>query len=199
MTKSESARRRVLVLLAEGAEEMEHVITVDVLRRAEIEVVVAGLAGSGPVRCSRGVIVTPDVRLEDELDADGTTRENFDCVVLPGGGPGTEALIASTAVGHLLRSREAARQAVAAICAAPLALCRHGVFGGRAVTSHPSVRGELNGWCSRYLQDAVVVDGLLTTSRGPGTAFEFAFELVGQLVGSERVVAVRAPMVFADR
>jgi protein DJ-1 len=186
---ADEAAKRALVILATGAEEMEVTITVDVLRRGGIEVVLAGLDGDEPVTCSRRVRLVPDIAL---AQAQGP----FDVVVLPGGLEGTERLAASTQVGELLRSREASGELVAAICAAPLALQKHGVFGGRAMTCHPGVEAivKLHGVAS---PGTVVDDGNLVTSRGPGTAFEFALALVARLVGPERAAAVRAPMMLA--
>jgi protein DJ-1 len=176
----------VLVLLAAGAEEMEVAITVDVLRRAEIEVVLAGVDGPGAVRCSRGLSIVPDVALQD-------VRGDFDFVVLPGGAGGTEVLCASVEVGERLAQQEAAGRGIAAICAGPAALVAHKVAGGRAMTSHPSVRERVAAH-GDYRAEAVVQDGDLITSRGPGTAFEFALALVERLRGREVARALRGPM-----
>ena len=92
---AEMSAKKVLVILAGGAEEMETVISVDVLRRAGLEVVVAGLAGDGPVSCSRGVTLCPDTSL---AAATADTSATFDCVLLPGGGAGAAALCASAEV-----------------------------------------------------------------------------------------------------
>lgn len=185
------ATPRVLVLLAEGAEEMEVTITVDVLRRAEIEVVLAGVEGMDPVTCSRGLRIVPDAALAE-------VAGEFDMVVLPGGLGGTEKLSASAEVGRVLRAQSSAGRAIGAICAAPLALVRHAVAGGRALTSHPSVR-EAVAVHGDYREDAVVEDGDLLTSRGPGTTFEFALAIAARLRGAEIADALRAPMVLAHR
>lgn len=177
-----------LVLLAQGSEEMEAVISIDVLRRGGIEVTVAGVEGAGAVRCSRGVMITPDVALES---VDG----EFDVLVLPGGAEGAKRLAASSKVGELLREHEQSGRWVAAICAAPIALQAHGVFKNRQLTSHPSVKHMLEGW-GDYSEHPVVADGNLITSRGPGTAFPFALRIVGTLTDAQRMVEVRAPMMF---
>jgi len=183
-----SAPGSAVVLLAEGNEEMEAVITIDVLRRAGIEVTVAGIDGTGPVQCSRGVVITPD-RALDELGGD------FDLVALPGGAEGARRLATANAVGELLRKHEAEQRWVAAICAAPIALKEHGVFRGRRMTSHPSVRAMLEDW-AEYSEHSVVEDRKLITSRGPGTAFAFALRIVGALTDAEHMADVRAPMMF---
>lgn len=176
-----------LVILAEGAEEMETTITVDVLRRGGVEVVLAGLDGDQPVRCSRGMRLLPDAALSD------VAHQAFDAVVLPGGAEGAQRLCGSDAVGSLLRAREKDDTLVAAICAAPTALSSHGVFRGRRLTSHPSVR-EILAKHGEVRDERVVEDGPLLTSQGPGTTFDFALALVARLCGTEKAAAVRAPM-----
>jgi protein DJ-1 len=183
-----SGNPKALVLLAPGSEEMEAVISIDVLRRGGIDVTVAGLDGADPIRCSRGVVVTPDVALDD---VDGV----FDVLVLPGGAEGAKRLAESERVGKLLREHELGGRMVAAICAAPIALEAHGVFEGRKLTSHPSVRPALEEW-GEYSEHPVEADGNLITSRGPGTAFPFALRIVGALTNARRMVEVRAPMMF---
>jgi DJ-1 family protein len=183
-----SDKPTALVVLAPGAEEMEAVISIDVLRRGGIDVTVAGVSGDEPVRCSRGVVITPDAALENVGD-------DFDVLVLPGGAEGARQLAKSAAVGERLRKQEASGKWVAAICAAPIALKSHGVFEGRRMTSHPSVRSMLEDWCE-YSDHPLEADGNLITSRGPGTAFPFALRVVGSLTSAERMAEVRAPMMF---
>lgn len=182
---------RVLVVLADGAEEMEVVIVVDVLRRAGLEVLLAGLDGNAPVHCSRAVKVVPDLSLEDVLRG----PLDFAAIVLPGGAEGSRRLAEDPRVGALLREQVASSQVVAAICAAPMALVQHGIGKGAAMTSHPSVQQVVAAHAS-YRTDAVVTDGLLMTSRGPGTAFEFALALVTRLLGPEPSNALRAAMML---
>ena len=180
--------KSALVLLATGAEEMETTIVVDVLRRATIDVVLAGIDGVAPVTCSRGVRIVPDSALTD-VSAD------FDVVILPGGGPGAERLAASPAVGDRLRRQCARKGLVAAICAAPTALLAHGIAGGATITSHPSVRQQLSG-SYKLSDERVVVDERLITSQGPGTTFEFALQIVKTLLGEEVATKVATPMIL---
>ncbi|MDH4283041.1 MAG: DJ-1/PfpI family protein [Myxococcales bacterium] len=184
MTKKPTA----LVLLAQGSEEIEAVISIDVLRRGGIDVTVAGIDGADPIRCSRGVVITPDVALEG-------LEGNYDIIVLPGGAEGAQRLSQSAKVGEILRKQEKNGGWVGAICAAPAALRAHRVFEGRQMTSHPSVKAALEGW-AQYSEHPVVADGNLITSRGPGTAFAFALRIVGVLADAQRMVEVRAPMMF---
>lgn len=161
---------------------------VDVLRRAGVEVVLAGLAGTEAVECSRGVRVHPDEALEG-------VSGDFAAVVLPGGAGGAEALAADPRIGSILHAQVAKGGWVAAICAAPIALVRHGICGGRRMTSHPGVRDEVASH-GQYVEERVVVDGGLLTSRGPGTAFEFALALIRALRGEACAAEVAGPMIL---
>ncbi|XP_037092721.1 Parkinson disease protein 7 homolog [Pollicipes pollicipes] len=184
--------KKALLLLAAGAEEMEAVITIDVLRRAGVAVTVAGLHGPEPVKCSRGVTLVPDEALE--AAAKGGP---YDAVVLPGGLEGARSLCKSDLVKTVLKEQEAAGRLIAAICAAPTALKAHGVCTGRALTSYPNFKEELlEGGQYIYVEDRVAIDGNLVTSRGPGTALEFALALVGQLCGPEQQAKTGAPLLL---
>ncbi len=175
---------RVLVPLAEGFEEIEAVSIIDVLRRASIEVVTAALATS-PVRGSHGIAVTADARL-DEVRGD-----DFDAVVLPGGMPGSRTLRDDERVRAIVRDAAGANKLVAAICAAPIALEAAGVLSGKRATSFPGNALP----SARYVEERVVTDGELITSRGPGTALEFALALVERLKGAETANKLRADML----
>jgi len=178
------------LVVAAGAEEMETVILADVLRRAGVQVTLAGLAGPDPVVCSRGVVLLPDMSL-----ASATVGGRvFDCLVLPGGGPGAEALAASQEVGHLLRAHEAAGLLVGAVCAAPTALLAHRVFLGKQLTSYPAFKARLEG-DYKYLEERVVEDGCLVTSRGPATTLELGLALAARLVGGEKAEEVGRAML----
>lgn len=177
-----------MVLLAQGAEEMEVVIVVDLLRRAGIEVVLAGLDGDGVVECSRQLRLLPDVSLD-------AAQGVFDLLVLPGGMGGSERLASDPRVGDLLRAQFAAGRDVAAICAAPKVLVAHGLGEGRAMTSHPAVRTEVAGH-AEYSESAVVEDGPFVTSRGPGTAFEFALTMIRRLLGDAKSKAVQDQLIL---
>ncbi len=171
--------KTVLVPVADGSEEMETVVVVDTLRRAGAAVtmaaVVEGVAGGGlDVTCSRGVRLVADKPLASCRD------ETWDLVVLPGGLPGAEHLRDSRTLLHILRAQSAAGRPYAAICAAPgCVLAAHGLLAGRAATAHPTFMDPL----PDPREDRVVVDGGVVTSRGPGTALEFALVLVGVLFG----------------
>lgn len=179
---------RVLVPLAEGFEELEAVTIVDLLRRAEIEVVIAGLK-PGPVTASRGTVLVPDSTLEAEMA--GT----FDMIVLPGGLPGARHLEADQRVLDLLRRHAADDRYTAAICAAPKVLARAGLLEGKSATAYPGSLAAADFPQIDLVQDPLVVDGRVVTSRGPGTAMDFALCLVELLVGQERRRDVESHLV----
>ncbi|CAF0934723.1 unnamed protein product [Brachionus calyciflorus] len=186
-TNSIRMSKRALVFLAEGAEEMETVITVDTLRRANIDVTLAGLADDEQVLCSRNVKIVPDVPLET------VKSENFDAVIVPGGLKGAEACATSSLVGEILRRHYEANKLVAAICAGPTCLFAHRLAFGKSITSYPSFREKL-GANYIYKEDRVVQDGNIITSQGPGTSFEFALKIVEYLEGSDKAKSLIEPM-----
>ena len=165
----------ILIPLAEGFEEIEAVTMIDVLRRAELDVTVAGLA-PGSVTGSHGIVIEPD-RLLADLDLD-----SFDVVCLPGGMGGTLQMMEDERLLECLRRSHAQGKTTAAICAAPMVLARAGIEAGHAMTSHPGVRDRLG---AAEVRDAprVVRSGSVLTSQGPGTAMEFALALVAEVVG----------------
>lgn len=178
---------RVLIPLADGVEELEAVALIDILRRGGCEVVAAGLNGL-TVRASRGVRLLADATWEE------ASRQAWDAVVLPGGAGGAEALQASPSVLETIRRQAAADKWVCAICAAPLVLQAAGILKGRQATAHPAVRDRLT---EPALRDARVVrDGKILTSQGPGTAIEFALEILRLLEGADKADRVAAGLVL---
>lgn len=173
--------KKVLVPLAPGFEEIETVTVVDILRRAGARVTVAGVE-SGAIEGSRGIHLVPDELL------DSVNPGEFDLVVLPGGQPGTNNLLKDKRVAGLLKQMREADRVIGAICAAPTILHALGFLKDKKATSHPSVEDQLSD--VDYSQERVVVDNNLVTSRGPGTALEFAFKLVEILFGKDRVETV---------
>lgn len=173
--------KRVLILLAPGFEEIEAVTIIDILRRAGVAVAVAGTV-EGAIEGSR------KVKLLADLSIDKVAGGDYEMIVLPGGQPGTNNLAADERVGRILKEAAAKERYISAICAAPSILASAGFLNGKKATSHPSVRERMGG--TDYSEARVVVDGRWVTSRAPGTAMEFAFELVRLLVGEEKVKEV---------
>jgi len=165
--------KRLLLLLADGFEEIEALTSLDLLRRGGVEVVTSSLA-EGPVRSAHGLTVVPDTHL------DAVAGERFDMVLLPGGAPGYLNLAADARVRALVRAQLDAERPVAAICGAPYVLEEAGVLGGHRVTAYPSVRKRLTS-AAQVVDETVVADGLLRTSQGVGTAMAFALALLEEL------------------
>ncbi len=180
--------KSVLVPLANGSEELEAVTVLDILRRAGLDVVSASLDGH-PVRCSRGTVLIPDTSLDEAL------KRQFDMVVLPGGQPGTNNLKADPRIINLVQGMAAGGRYVGAVCAAPSVLATAGLLDGKRATSFP---GSLDAFPKVLRQpQAVVEDGKLITSRGPGTAMNFALTLAERLAGKAKRDEVEAGLVRA--
>ena len=181
--------KKVLVPLAQGCEEMESVIIVDILRRGGIEVVTAGL-DEQPVKASRGVVLVADTVLETAM-----ADPSFDMVVIPGGMGGATALLEHDRFVAYVKQMHDSGGYVGAICAAPMILGKAGLLAGRTFTAYPGVLDDAAFKDSRNTGDAVEIDGRIVTSRGPGTALDFALTLIGVLVGDERRGRVEKELV----
>ncbi len=180
---------KVLVFLADGFEEIEAVTVIDVLRRAEVEVVTVSVMESTEVRGSHQISVRADILMNDvinEVIAEGIrngSEEKTAMLVLPGGMPGTLNLDNNKQLMELILSFHEAGRYIAAICAAPVILGRAGVLKGRSATCYPGFEKELDG--AVVTEERVVRDGNIITSRGAGTAMEFALKLVEILEGKQ--------------
>ena len=179
---------KVLVPLAQGCEELEAVTIIDLLRRAQIEVVTAGLDRQ-TVTASRGVRLVPDTDLDTAL------KQDYDMIVLPGGLPGADHLDQDPRLRSLLRKMAAGKQYTAAICAAPMALANAGLLEGKRATAYPGLLDNMNLPRTSITGEAVVVDGHVITSRSPGTAMDFALALIETLLGKQKRNEVEAGLV----
>lgn len=178
--------KKVLVPLADGFEEIEAISIIDVLRRAGVEVVTAGLHAL-EISGAHKVRVIADVLLDDAL------KGNYDMLILPGGQPGTDNLRKDPRVLDLVRQMERKKKKIAAICAAPMVLRDAGIAEGQKITSYPGLEGEFGKYA--YLPERVVVDGDIATGRGPGAALEFALKLVDILEGPAKAAQLASQMV----
>ena len=163
--------KKVLVPLAQGCEELEAVTIIDLLRRANIEVITASL-DEQPVKASRGVVLIADTTI-DAVDGD-----TFDMIVLPGGLPGSDHLDQDSRIGKILSAAQQQGGYIAAICAAPKVLANAGMLDGKSATSYPGVLKSMALKSVNVVDQAVIQDGQIITSRGPGTAMEFALTLI---------------------
>ena len=172
-----------LVFLATGFEEIETVTIVDVLRRAGVDVTVAGLTPN-TVEGKHGMKIVPDKHIDD------TKVEDFDAIIVPGGNPGYKNLRKDPRVINMVKTAFDSGKLVAAICAAPAVLSDAGILKGKECTIYPGMENELENGGGKPKQDTVVVDGNIITSRGPATALPFALKLAEKLAGKQAAEAV---------
>lgn len=182
--------KSVLVPIANGTEEIEAVCTIDVLRRAGAQVTVVSV-NELQVTASRGVKLVADRLIAD------CVGQTFDLIALPGGMPGAEHLRDSEELIKMLKKQQEQGRLYAAICASPAVVFQHhGLLIGKKATCHPAFVEKLEN--QEALENRVVVDGTCVTSRGPGTAIEFALKLVELLFGEERSRKVAGPMLVKE-
>jgi len=181
---------RVLACFTKGVEEIEFIAVVDILRRADVEVVMASLDGKS-VTGRSNITIEADAALPDVIN------ENWDMVVLPGGLPNAHLLRDDANVKAVVERLKRECKPIAAICAAPTALAAYGITKGMRVTSYPTCQEEMETLqpSSVYVDDAVVEDDFLTTSRGAGTAVEFALRLVARLCSEDKSEEIRQSIV----
>lgn len=185
----------VLVLVAPGSEEIETVAIVDTLVRGHIEVVLASCCPSGQrqIRASHGVQIVADCHI-DEL-----TSRDFEAIVVPGGLPGSEVIRDTPLAIDLLKEQAVLGRWRAAICAAPVVVLQHhDLLGDARVTCHPGFQAKLP--TAQLSTERVVRDEphRLITSQGPGSAIEFALEIIRVLRGEDVAHTVADPMVMAS-
>jgi len=179
--------KKVLVPVADGTEELEAISIIDVLRRAGANVTVASV-GNLEITASRGTKIIADKLISECLD------ETYDLIALPGGIPGADHLRDAVDLIRLLKQQKESGRLYAAICAAPaVVLQHHGLLGPLKATCHPAFSHQIEN--KSAMESRVVVDGKCITSRGAGTAVEFALNLVALLYDKETASAVAGPML----
>ena len=179
---------RVLVPLAQGCEELEAITITDLLTRAGFDVVTAGL-DDRPIKASRGMTLLPNTTI------DKVVRDSFDLVVLPGGLPGADHLRDDVHVQTILKNQVLANKPVAAVCAAPKALASAGLLEGKTVTCYPGSLNDSGLKNTHISSSAIEIDGNVITSRGPGTAMDFALTLIELLKGKQKRDEVEQQLV----
>ncbi|MBN1410583.1 MAG: DJ-1/PfpI family protein [Spirochaetales bacterium] len=171
------------ILLADGFEEVEAITPADFLNRAGVSVVTIGIGGN-EIKGSHGITIKTDTTI-------GRFSQDLDCIIIPGGMPGAKNVAASAEALKLVNKTFKDGKLVAAICAAPaVVLTKTDIIKNKKVTSFPGY--EKNFPDSTYLEDRVVVDGNLITSRGAGTAAEFALKIIENLVSGEKADKIKS-------
>jgi len=180
--------KSVLVPIAYGSEELEAVTIIDLLRRADIKVTVAG--DNDMVTLSRGVKIIPDISLSEISE-----YENFGAIVLPGGGQGVDSFLEDENLLEIVKYNIRKENLICAICAAPLFLTHHSLIDESVtITSFPEVKDELNH--SNYSEEDVVVSGNYITSRGAGTSIDFALRIIGTMTDIETAQKVAKEICY---
>lgn len=174
---------KAVVFMADGLEECEGLLCVDILRRAGAEVVTASISDSLKIKSSHGVELLCNVLAED------VDFSSVDLIILPGGIPGTYKLGESTIVEKTLKEFAGAGKKIAAVCAAPSVLAQYGLLDGKKAISHKNFRDKLAG--ALVTENEVVVDGNITTAWGLGATIPFALELARQIQGADAAEHVR--------
>lgn len=176
------------IFMADGCEEIEGLTVVDLVRRAGIEIEMISVSGEKSVTGSHKITFQTDI---DKADADYTS---YDGIVLPGGMPGTTHLMEDETVTRVIREFAQDGKLVAAICAAPSVLGNAGLLEGKTATCYPGVEGKLTG--ADFVTDPVAKDGNIITSRGLGTAIDFAAEIVAYLKDQEAAKSLKESIVY---
>lgn len=180
--------KQAVVIFADGYEEVEALCVVDLLRRAGVKVSMLALNGEREVTGSHGITFVMDGAF-DEIKAD-----EIDAIVLPGGLPGTTNLRNSEELKNFVLKMDEQQKIVSAICAAPTVLNDAGICKGKRVTSYPSFKEEFTE--SEYLLEAVVEDGNMVTSRGVGTALDFALVLIKKMISDEKAREIKTSIIY---
>ena len=178
---------KVLVVLADGFEDIEAITAIDVLRRGGVEVVTAALAGGPEVRSAHGIMIRADASFAE------AEKDEFDAIVLPGGGEGTDNLKSSAALANRLRRQKEEGRLLCAICAAPTVLVEAGVLEeGQHVTCYPTCSLDLDRPCAGV---PVVADGNVITGQAPGASTLFALVVLQSLTDERTAAKVARGMV----
>jgi len=178
----------VLVPLAQGCEELEAITIIDLLVRAGVNVVTAGL-DDAPVIASRGTKICPQTNIE------ALVNQSFDMVVLPGGLPGANHLRDSHTLIKILKHHAKNKCYLAAICAAPKVLAKAELLHNKTITCYPGALNDVVLNDTKITNKAIEIDGRIITSRGPGTAMDFSLALIGLLEGGEKRQEVEVGLV----
>ncbi len=187
---------KILMLFSDGFEEIETAAPADLLRRAGVSVELCSITGQNTLTGSRGIRFLSDTVLPDTVDAETAAKiaERYDGVILPGGQPNASTLQKDERVIYIVKSFYAKGKLIAAICAAPCVFEKAGILEGKRATSYPECIDPAS--CAEYVQERVVRDGTVITSRGAGTAIDFGLEILRGLGLSEQAETIRTQILY---
>ncbi len=186
------AKKKALVFLADGFEEVEALTPVDILRRGGVEVLLVSVSGRKMVESSHQIRLEADCLLEEMTDA----QKEADVYILPGGMPGSTTLAEHKGVQALLLAAGQAGKLLAAICAAPMALGGWGLLQGKEAICYPGFEKFLTG--AKISQQRVAKDGNIITGKGVGAGFPFGYAILGELMGEAAVKQLKEQMIWQD-
>jgi 4-methyl-5(b-hydroxyethyl)-thiazole monophosphate biosynthesis len=187
--------KKIIILLADGFEEVEALTPMDYLLRAGAELTLAAVGGNRNVKSARGLTIVADTTLADLSSSGKLNPSHWDGVVVPGGMPGAANIAASMTAVALLKGAFSAGRLVAAICAAPaLVLAPQGILAGRRFTCYPGMEKDVAG--ALWSSDRVVVDGHIITSRAAGTAGEWSMAIIAALLGGDAAKKVAGAVLL---
>jgi 4-methyl-5(b-hydroxyethyl)-thiazole monophosphate biosynthesis len=176
------------IIIADGFEEIEAIAVIDILRRAGINIKIISITGSNLIKGAHDFTIACDEFYENIDFKEG------EMIVLPGGMPGTKNLLKHEGLGNILKEYSENGKWIAAICAAPIVLGKYGILDGKNATCYPGFEKDLGR--AKYVNEEVVVDGKVVTSKGPGTALEFGIKLVELTLGKDIAKKVREAMLI---
>jgi len=180
-------KKTIAVHLADGFEEIEAISIIDVLRRADLDVVVVSVTGKTDITGAHQIKVIADILFEE------VNYDEMYMIVLPGGMPGAANLDAHAGLKHEIKKFVAENKQLAAICAAPLVFGNLGILEGKQAVCYPGFEEYLKG--AEVLKIPVVEAGNIITGRGPGVAIQFALKIVAKAVSVERALLLSKQMI----
>lgn len=188
ITKQQKIMAKVYMFLANGSEEIESLIPVDVLRRGGVEVKTVSITGSEYVEMAHGVTMKADLRFED------ADFKDADLLMLPGGLPGATNLNDHEGVREAILRQFTDGKLVAAICAAPMVFGSLGIVKGKRATCYPGFEKYLDG--AEYTHELCTVDGNVITGEGPAATFPYAYTILAMLTSEQTAHAVAEGMMY---
>ncbi len=187
---------KILMLFSDGFEEIETAAPADLLRRAGVSVELCSITGQNTLTGSHGIRFLSDTVLPDTVDAETAAKiaERYDGVILPGGQPNASTMQKDERVICIVKSFYAKGKLTAAICAAPCVFEKAEILEGKRATSYPECIDPAS--CAEYVQERVVCDGTVITSRGAGTAIDFGLEILRGIGLSEQAETIRTQILY---